>query len=165
MCEATAFPNGTVICNTSSQDSYLLPGSYAAFATYLKNFATQFQSTFGALLYALSPQNEPNLCSSDPTYGFGASYTGAQLDTFIKNNLGPTLAGTGVKIMMPETTIVVRLLPIPTPATLAYGRQNLHVWRQHRLRPHHDQRHPVGQCHPPISCGRQRQRLALLEDL
>ena len=96
--------NGSSICNTSSQNSYLLPGSYAAFATYLKNFATQFQSTFGAPLYALSPQNEPNLCSSDPTYGYGASYTGAQLDTFIKNNLGPTLAGTGVKIMMPETS-------------------------------------------------------------
>jgi len=95
-------PSGsTNICNSASGNTTLNPSSYAAYATLLKGFATQFQSTFGAPLYAISVQNEPNYC---PTTYSGAIYTGTNIHDFIKNNLGPTMAGSGVQIMMPEDT-------------------------------------------------------------
>jgi glucuronoarabinoxylan endo-1,4-beta-xylanase len=96
--------NHSVICDTGSGKSHLLRDSYPAFAAYLKSYATQFQSTFGVPLYAISPQNEPDQCSPDPRYGDGASYSGAELTAFIDHNLGPAFAGSGVKIMAPETS-------------------------------------------------------------
>jgi glucuronoarabinoxylan endo-1,4-beta-xylanase len=90
--------NGSLVCSPGS--GTLLSGSYAAFATYLSNHIKSVAAQ-GISLYALSVQNEPDYC---PTYG-GALYSGSQLDNFIKNNLGPTLAAngeSGVKIMMPE---------------------------------------------------------------
>jgi glucuronoarabinoxylan endo-1,4-beta-xylanase len=100
--------NGSTICNTGSGNGSLNTSSYAAFATYLKNYATQFKSTFGVSPAAISVQNEPNYC---PTTYDGAVYTAAQLDTFIGSNLGPTLSGTGVPVMMPEDTNWTQLQP------------------------------------------------------
>ena len=91
--------NGSTICNTGSGNGSLLADSYAAYATYLKNYTTQFQARFGAPLYGISVQNEPDFCPK--TYD-GAVWTGTQIQTFVKNNLGPAMAGTGVKIMLPE---------------------------------------------------------------
>lgn len=107
--------NGSIICNTGSGASHLNSSAYGEFAEYLKNFATQFESTFSAPLYAISPQNEPDLCSSDPTYGYGAQYSGQQLDALIKNNLGPTFAGTSTKIMMPEVSFWPKLSTYADP--------------------------------------------------
>jgi len=78
----------------------LSSGSYAAYASYLSNYATQFQSTYGISLYALSVQNEP-----DVNAGYDSAIWSAQnFHDFIRNNLGPTFATNGVKakIMMPE---------------------------------------------------------------
>ncbi len=91
--------NGSTICNTGSGNGSLDTASYAAYATYLKNYATQFKSTFGVSPVAISVQNEPEYC---PTTYDGAVYTGAQIQTFVKSNLGPALSGTGVPIMIPE---------------------------------------------------------------
>jgi O-glycosyl hydrolase len=91
--------NGAVICNTGSGNGVLNPGSYAAYATYLRNVATSFQTTFGVLPYAMSVQNEPNFC---PTTYSGTSWTGQNVHDFILNNMGPTFAGSGIKIMEPE---------------------------------------------------------------
>ena len=97
--------NSSTICNTGNtgpdgpNTSSLNVGSYAAFATYLHNFSTQFNASFGTPLYAISIQNEPLYC---PDFYAGAIWTGAQIDSFIKNNLGPAMSGSGVKIMMPE---------------------------------------------------------------
>src|SRR5208282_20023 len=92
--------NGSTICNTGSGDASLSTGSYAAYATYLKEFATQFASTYAKSLYAISVQNEPNFC---PTTYDGAVWTSAEIDTFVKANLGPTLSGTGITVMQPES--------------------------------------------------------------
>jgi glucuronoarabinoxylan endo-1,4-beta-xylanase len=93
--------NGNTICETGGSKSTLNSGSYGAFATYLANYTQQFQSHFGTPLYAMSVQNEPNFCPS----GYdGMTWSGSQIQTFVKSDLGPTLAGTGVKIMLPETS-------------------------------------------------------------
>ena len=58
---------------------------------------------YGISLYALSVQNEPDGCQP---YG-STLWTAAQLDTFIKINLGPTFASAGLSstlIMMPESS-------------------------------------------------------------
>src|SRR6202020_2091074 len=78
-------------------------GSYSAYATYLSNYIASLSSLQNIHLYALSVQNEPDYC---PTSYDGANWTAANFDTFIKNNLGPTLAANGqsaVRIMMPES--------------------------------------------------------------
>lgn len=98
--------NGDTTCNNGSGDSSVLSGSYGAYAAYLQKYATQFQSTYGQKLYAISVQNEPDYCPT--TYG-GAVWTASQMDIFVKNNLGPTFAGTGTKVMMPEASQFPRL--------------------------------------------------------
>ena len=91
--------NGSTICNTGSGKSTLNTSSYGAFASYVASFATQFKAHYGAPLYAISVQNEPNFC---PTTYDGTTWNSTQIDSFVKSNLGPTLAGTGVKIVIPE---------------------------------------------------------------
>jgi glucuronoarabinoxylan endo-1,4-beta-xylanase len=93
--------NGSIVCNTGSDNSSVNASAYGAYATYLESYATQFQSHYGVPLHALSVQNEPDYC---PTTYDGAIWTAAQIDSFIKNDLGPTLSGTGIKVMMPEAS-------------------------------------------------------------
>ena len=91
--------NGATVCTNNAG---LLTASYAAYATYLSNYIASL-SSLNIPLYALSVQNEPDNC---PSAYDGAIWSAANLDTFIKNNLGPTLAAngqTGVRLMMPET--------------------------------------------------------------
>lgn len=92
--------NGTLYCNNGSGS--LLPGAYASYATYLKNYVQQFASN-GAPIYALSIQNEPDSCGGGTTYE--ATWSGANLHDFVLNNLGPTFSGAGLttKITLPET--------------------------------------------------------------
>ncbi len=93
--------NGSISCTGGSGNGALITGDYAAFATYLSNYIASLQQYASISLYAISPQNEPNTCLSYDS----AVWTDAQLDTFIKTNLGPTLAAngqSGVKIYMPE---------------------------------------------------------------
>ena len=109
--------NGFTTCTGGVGNGALSVGSYGAFATYLKNYATQFKTTFGVSPAAISVQNEPEYCASYDA----ALYTGAQIQTFVKNNLGPTLNGTGVPVMMPEdgnwTTIATYADPCMTDAS------------------------------------------------
>ena len=94
--------NGSVICNTGSGNASLNASSYSAFATWQSNYIASL-SAVGIPLYVISVQNEPDYC---PTTYEGAVWTAAQFDTYVKTNLGPTLAAngqSGVKIMMPET--------------------------------------------------------------
>lgn len=95
--------NGSIICNTGSGAGSLSGGSYAAYATYLSNYIGSLTGQ-GISLYALSVQNEPDFC---PTTYDGASWSNSNFDTFIKTNLGPTLASnghSGVRVMMPESS-------------------------------------------------------------
>jgi glucuronoarabinoxylan endo-1,4-beta-xylanase len=91
--------NGATACNPGN--GALNSTSYAAFATYLSNYIASVQAQ-GATLLGISIQNEPDNC---PTYG-GALMSAAQFDTFVKSNLGPTIASQGqtaVQVIMPET--------------------------------------------------------------
>ena len=99
---ATMTTNGSTICQAGAGNGALATGSYGAFATWITNFV-QSVSSNGANIYALSIQNEPEVCQ---TYD-SALWTAAQMDTFIKTNLGPTLAGAGLTpyVFMPETDV------------------------------------------------------------
>jgi len=70
-----------------------------AWAATLKSFVDLMKSS-GVDLLAISAQNEPDAKVS--TYE-SCSYTGATLATFIASALGPALAGSGVKILGPES--------------------------------------------------------------
>jgi len=100
--------NGSTICSTNgSTIGYLASSSYPAFATYLSNLITTFKNN-GVNLYGISPQNEPDYCPGlNGTYAYdGAIWTGADFQSFIESNLGPTMAAngqSGVKIIFPES--------------------------------------------------------------
>jgi glucuronoarabinoxylan endo-1,4-beta-xylanase len=70
----------------------------AAFATFLKGFVSYMKGQ-GVPIYAVSSQNEPD---ANVTYE-SCAYTGATLASFVGTYLGPAFAGTGVKVMSPET--------------------------------------------------------------
>ncbi len=70
----------------------------AAWAASLASYVTTMKNA-GINLYAVSSQNEPD---ANVTYE-SCVYTGATLASFVGNNMGPALAGTGVKVMTPET--------------------------------------------------------------
>jgi glucuronoarabinoxylan endo-1,4-beta-xylanase len=103
--------NSSVICNAGPGNiGSLLAGSYGAYATYLSNYVSQFRTRYGYAPKFISVQNEPDFCSTDQTFGWGAAWTAAQIDTFVKTNLGPTVPA-GTKVMMPETSF----FPVGTP--------------------------------------------------
>jgi glucuronoarabinoxylan endo-1,4-beta-xylanase len=68
------------------------------FTATLVKFVQSTKSS-GVNIYAISAQNEPD---ANVTYE-SCAYTPAQLATFIGSSFGPALAGTGVKLMGPET--------------------------------------------------------------
>ncbi|HSY22904.1 MAG TPA: cellulose binding domain-containing protein [Polyangiaceae bacterium] len=68
------------------------------FTATLVKFVQSMKSS-GVNIYAISAQNEPD---ANVTYE-SCAYTPAQLATFIGASFGPALAGTGVKLMGPET--------------------------------------------------------------
>jgi glucuronoarabinoxylan endo-1,4-beta-xylanase len=87
---------------TGHSKSTLNPADYQAFATYLSNYIASLKQYYGITLYAISPQNEPDVCE---TYG-SSLWPAALFDTFIKDYLGPTLQGnrqSSTMIVMPET--------------------------------------------------------------
>ena len=94
--------NGSTDCSAGSGSGTLLSSDYSAYATWLANYVESVKTYGGISLYALSVQNEPDICSSYDS----ALMSAAQFDTFIKTNLGPTFASDGLStlIMMPEPT-------------------------------------------------------------
>lgn len=102
---ASYINTGNTNCNPSGSsptNSFLQTADYGAFATWISNFLLSAKAQ-GVNIYAVDVQNEPNGCwDSDAT-----PYSASQLDTFIKNNLGPTLAGNGTNtlIFTPETNV------------------------------------------------------------
>jgi glucuronoarabinoxylan endo-1,4-beta-xylanase len=70
----------------------------AAYATFLMGFVNYMKGQ-GVPIYAVSAGNEPD---ANVTYE-SCVYTGATMATWIANNMGPTFANTGVKVMAPET--------------------------------------------------------------
>ena len=97
-------PPAAYTTNSSTKcasNSGLAAASYSAYATWLGNFALTMKNTYSVPLYALSVQNEPDICGVPYDQAF---WTGSQMDTFIKTNLGPTFSSDSLAtlIMMPE---------------------------------------------------------------
>ena len=69
-----------------------------AYATFLTGFVSYMKGE-GVPIYAVSAGNEPD---ANVTYE-SCVYTGATMDAFISSDMGPAFAGSGVKIMGPET--------------------------------------------------------------
>jgi glucuronoarabinoxylan endo-1,4-beta-xylanase len=98
---ASMTTNGSVDCTTSPSPSHLASSSYASYATYLSNYISSTEAQ-GIPLYALSVQNEPDICEGYDS----AIWSDQNIHDFVLNNLGPTLAAhnqTSTKIILPES--------------------------------------------------------------
>jgi glucuronoarabinoxylan endo-1,4-beta-xylanase len=82
--------------NNSTVEGTLTNG--AAYAKFLTGFVNYMKGQ-GVNIFAVSAGNEPD---ANVTYE-SCVYTGATMDSFITNSMGPAFAGTGVKILAPET--------------------------------------------------------------
>ncbi|HVV49758.1 MAG TPA: 1,4-beta-xylanase, partial [Polyangia bacterium] len=82
--------------NNNSVEGTLTNG--AAYATFLTGFVSYMKGQ-GVPIYAVSAGNEPD---ANVTYE-SCVYTGATMDAFVSSYMGPAFAGSGVKIMAPET--------------------------------------------------------------
>jgi len=95
--------NGNLSCNAGAGNGTLASGSFGTFATYLSNYITSLSTYLSVPLYAISVQNEPDICA-----GYDSSlFSAAQIDTFVKTNLGPTLSANGqgsVQIVIPDSS-------------------------------------------------------------
>ncbi len=76
------------------------PANQTAYATWLVNYVKAIKSQKGIDLYAVSPQNEPDLATSYDS----CVWTPAQFQVFIRDYMGPAFksAGLTTKILMPE---------------------------------------------------------------
>jgi len=88
--------SGTYNCTASAA---LNPSAYQPFAEYITNYIASLNAYEGVSVYGISAQNEPD--NTD-----GCQMSASQFDTFISQNLGPTLASNGqsnTTVMLPET--------------------------------------------------------------
>jgi glucuronoarabinoxylan endo-1,4-beta-xylanase len=88
-------PPASMKTNNNLVGGSLKPSSYAAYATYLNDFAT-FMASGGADLYAISIQNEPDF---SVTYE-SCDWTPAEMLDFCRNHAG---AITATKVIAPES--------------------------------------------------------------
>jgi glucuronoarabinoxylan endo-1,4-beta-xylanase len=77
--------NGLTYC---TDNSGLSTADYGLYATWLANYVESLQQEDSISLYALSVQNEPDICQ---TYD-SAVWTSEEIDSFVAQNLGPTFA-------------------------------------------------------------------------
>jgi glucuronoarabinoxylan endo-1,4-beta-xylanase len=93
--------NGYANCTSGGGSGTLASGSRSAYATWLVNFV-QSLAADGITVYAISPQNEPDMCE---TYDSSVMTSSAQ-DDFIKNYLGPAFNSNGItaKVFAPENS-------------------------------------------------------------
>jgi O-glycosyl hydrolase len=79
---------------------YLNPTSYAAYASYLEDFVSFFNTNAGFDLYAISMQNEPD---ANVTYE-SCFWTAQQMDTWVANNASTITSDKySTKFIMPES--------------------------------------------------------------
>ncbi len=92
--------NGDGTCTAGSGNGALISGDYGAYATWLANFVQSLKTEDNISLYAISVQNEPDQCQDYDS----ALWSAANIDTFIKTNLGPTFASDSLStlILIPE---------------------------------------------------------------
>jgi len=85
---------------TCTDGAGLSTGDYANYATWLANFVMSVKKYYGITIFSMSVQNEPDQCQDYDS----AIWSAADLDTFVRDNLGPTFATAGLStlIFMPE---------------------------------------------------------------
>jgi glucuronoarabinoxylan endo-1,4-beta-xylanase len=90
--------NRNITCN---RNAGLKTADYAAYATWLANYVESL-AEYGITLYAISVQNEPDVCTDYDS----ASWTSAEFEKFVTNNLGPTFAADGLStlVFLPEVS-------------------------------------------------------------
>lgn len=85
-------PPGWMKTSGSMIGGTLQSSDYQAFANYLVKFAQAYQAA-GVPISLITPQNEPEYSPSNYP---GSTFTAAQEESFIANNLGPALASSGL---------------------------------------------------------------------
>ncbi len=88
--------NGSTHCTDGSGNGALATANYASYATWLAHFVQSLRTEDGITLSAISVQGEPDQCTSYDS----AVWSGSNLDTFIKTNLGPTFAADGLTALI-----------------------------------------------------------------
>ena len=93
-------PTAAYSTNGSTVRGSLDPSHYQDFANYLSNYIASLRQYYGVTLYAISPQNEPDVCADYAS----SLWSGSVIDDFVKNYLGPTMKSRG---QWPETMIII----------------------------------------------------------
>ena len=93
---AAYMTNGSTHCSPGSGS--LSSSDYGLYATWLANYAQSLRTYGGINLYAISIQNEPDQCQSYDS----ALWSAANIDTFVKTNLGPTFSSDGISTLILE---------------------------------------------------------------
>ncbi|MGA2652691.1 MAG: cellulose binding domain-containing protein [Terracidiphilus sp.] len=100
---STAQPYYSGTCSPAAGycGGYLNPSNYAAYAAYLQDFVTYFNTNAGFDLYAISMQNEPDYANVDYE---SCSWTAAQMDAWIDSlTAGGATNPLTAKLIMPES--------------------------------------------------------------
>jgi glucosylceramidase len=84
--------NGSMICNTGSGNSTLLPAHYQRWADYFVSWIRAYEAN-GIPIWAVTPQNEPGYC---PTNYPGMEWTPAAESSWVYNYLRPSLTRAGL---------------------------------------------------------------------
>ena len=88
--------DGNTICAEGSGGGSLNTSDYGLYATWLANFVQSLKTEDGISLYAISVQNEPEGCHSYDS----AVWSAANINTFVKTDLGPTFAADGLSTLI-----------------------------------------------------------------
>ena len=97
---ASMTTNGSTICSAGGGGGSLSTGSYSSFAQWIVNYVKSVATYVSVPISMVSVQNEPDQCQSYDS----ALYTAAQMDTFVKSNLGPAFVSNSLSTLigMPE---------------------------------------------------------------
>lgn len=94
--------NGSVDCTAGGGSGTLSSSDYTAYANWITNYLKSLQTYDSITVYAISLQNEPDICQSYDSSVWSASL----IDTFIKTYLGPAFSSASIStlVLMPETS-------------------------------------------------------------
>jgi glucosylceramidase len=84
--------NGSMICNTGTGNSTLLPAHYQRWADYFVSWVRAYEAN-GIPIWAVTPQNEPGYC---PTNYPGMEWTPAAESAWVYSYLRPSLTRAGL---------------------------------------------------------------------
>lgn len=88
--------NGSTVCDAGGGSGSLATSDYGSYATWLANFVQSLKTEDNISLYAISLQNEPDMCTNYDSSVWSAS----AIDSFIANNMGPTFTAGGLSTLI-----------------------------------------------------------------